>query len=370
MKLSEMFAQVRELRALGKAIAATAETEKRGLNTAEEKRLADLETQIKGYEDQIDAELRKPVNVPSIPEQRAEGDKLKGLKMRSVFEAMALDGLEARAMASGGAGTPKMVQDILDAVFETNPMRRIASVFTLPGDGIIPVPGSPSGTWGAEGATITPADITIAQVTLSAFNFNGGITVNDATLDDDFYNVSKMLSQAIGGYLGEQEGTAMFGAGAGADRPQGIFNGGTAVQTVGAAAVALADVITWLNSLATKWRMGEEKIILSPSVLAGILNLKDNTGRLELDSKSQAINGIPYVLTSLAPAWATATGTKLAALGNFKRAYAIGQRASDKGTIKTKIVPSATAFAQNVLFNERIDGRIVDAAAYNVLTVK
>lgn len=372
MKLTEMFLKQKELRALAAAVASGAEAEKRGLTALEEKRMADIETEIKSLDEAIEKELRSPVNTPNLPNQpQAENRSgIVKLTVRSVIEAMMLDSAEKRAMASGGAETPKFIEQILEAVFESNPMRQIASVFSIKGDDVVPVPGSPTGAWGAEGATINPADIPITPVAFSAFNFNGGVTVNDATMDDDFYDVSKMLSEAIGGYLGEQEATAMFGSGAGADRPQGLFNGGTAVETVGAGAVVLGDFINFINSLETKWRKGKEQLILSPTVLGAIINLKDNTGKIELDQTRQVINGAPYILTSLAPAYSAATGTKLAAFGNMKRAYGVAQRSVDKGTYRTKIVPSGTAFTQNVLFNERVDGRVIDSAAYKVWTVK
>jgi len=369
MKVTELFTAQKELRALGSEIAKVAETEKRGLNAMEEKRLSDIESQVKSLDTQIDAELRAPMNTPNIPENRAT-PKLEKLTLRSVIEAMTLSNPELRAMASGGAGTPKMIEEILDIVAESNPMRGLASVYTLPGDGAVPVPGTATVAWAAEGATITPADVTVTPVQLSAFTLHGGITVNDATMMDDFYNVSKLLSQAAGGAIGEAEATAMFGNGAGASSPQGLFNGGTIVQTTTTATVVLADILNFMQSLETKWRRGREKLILSPSVLAAIINLKDATMKLEVDTRAGTIQGVPYVLTSLAPAYATTTLTKLMAYGDFKRGYAIAQRASDQGTIQSKVVPSAVAFASNVLFMERIDGRIVDGAAYKVWQVK
>lgn len=368
----ELWTQRSEAAKLAAAVVAGAEKEKRGLSDPEIKQMADIESRIKTIDAQIEAELRSPVNLPRIPgapvgaEERAALSKL---TLRSVVEAMQFDG-EKRALASGAAGVPKIIESLLEFIAESNPMRRLATVYTIAGDGSVPIPGTPTGAWGAEGAVTTPTDVAVTPAQFSAFNFNGSVTVNDATLDDLFFDAMGMLTQAIGAYLGEVEGTAMLGAGAGADRPQGLFNSGTAVQTATTATVVIADFINFINSLETKWRKGNERLILSPTVLAAIINLKDNTGKIELDQTSQVINGIPFELTSLAPAYASTTGTKLAALGNMKRAYAVAQRASDKGTFKMKIVDLSTSFQKNVLFNERVDGRVVDSAAYKVWTVK
>ncbi len=378
MKITELFGQQKELRALGAEIAKIAETEKRGLNVQEEKRLSDIESQVKALDSQIDVELRTPANVPNLPasapESRSERPSM--ITLRQALDAMAgnmeLRGMiEKRAMASSVGGIPKFIEEILESVAESNPMRDLAEVYTFPGDASIPVPGLATAAFGAEGATITPADVSITNVALSVFNLQGGITINDALMEDDFFNIKKMIASAAGGKIGEVEGTAMLDTGAGGSQPQGLFNHAIDYLTAATGVFDKTDLNGFLNSVETKWlRRGNLKLILSPSVLARVIGLKDNTGWLEVDTKARTIQGIPYVLTSLAPANASTVNYKLMALGDFKRGYAIGQRTSDMGMIKTKIVPSATAFASNVLFNERIDGRIVDAAAFKVLAVK
>lgn len=379
MKLTKLIQEQKELRALAAAIASRAEEAKRGLNAEEEKRMSDLTSQISALDAQIDAEIRTtPTNLPPIPSQpeNREGGRPQLITLRQALDAMAgnmeLRGvIEKRAMASNIGGIPKFIEEILDAVAESNPMRDLAEVYTFPGDASIPVPGLATAAFGAEGATITPADVSVANVALSVFNLQGGITINDALMEDDFFNIKKMIAQAAGGKIGEVEGTAMLDTGAGASQPQGLFNHAIDYTTATTATFVKADLNGFLNSVETKWlRRGNLKLILSPSVLAQVINLKDNTGWLEVDTKAKTIQGIPYVLTSLAPAWATTVNYKVMALGDFKRGYAIGQRSSDMGAIKTKIVPSSTAFASNVLFNERIDGRIMDAAAIKVLAIK
>ena len=378
MKLTEMFAQAKELRALAKAIADNAEALKRGLNAEEEKRLSDITSQIKTLDDAIDKELRSPVNMPEIrnqPEIKPDG-KPAFISLRTFLDAMSGNRearalVETRALASNVAGIPKFVEEILEAVAEANPMRDLAEVYTFPGDATVPVPGLATAAFGAEGATITPADPSVTNVALSVFNLQGGITVNDATMEDDFFNIKKLIASSAGAKMGEVEGTAMLDTGAGGSQPQGLFNHAIDYTTATTATFAKADLNGFLNSVETKWlRRGNLKLILSPSVLAQVILLKDNTGWLEVDTKARTIQGVPYVLTSLAPAYAATVNYKIMALGDFKRGYAIGQRTSDQGAIKTKIVPSATAFASNVLFNERVDGRIVDAAAFKVLAIK
>jgi HK97 family phage major capsid protein len=379
MKLTKLIQEQKELRALAAAIASRAEEAKRGLNAEEEKRMSDLTSQISALDAQIDAEIRStPVNVPNIPSQpeARDGGRPQLITLRQALGAMAgnmeLRGMiEKRAMASSVGGIPKFIEEILDAVAEANPMRDLAEVYTFPGDASIPVPGLPTAAFGAEGATITPADASVTNVALSVFNLQGGITINDALMEDDFFNIKKMIAQGAGAKIGEVEGTSMLDTGAGASQPQGLFNHAIDMVTAATGVFDKNDLNTFINSVETKWlKRGNLKFLFSPGVLAKIIGLKDNTGWLEVDTKARTVQGIPYVLTSLAPGWAATVNYKIMALGDFKRGYAIGQRTSDMGAIKTKVVPSATAFASNVLFNERIDGRIVDPAAFKVLAIK
>lgn len=379
MNLTKLIQQQKELRALAAAIASRAEEAKRGLTADEEKRMSDLTSQIQALDVQIDAEIRAtPTNLPNIPAapENRGAEKPKFITLRQALDAMGGNmelraAIEQRAMASNVGGIPKFIEEILDAVAESNPMRDLAEVYTFPGEASIPVPGLASAAFGAEGAEITPADVSIAKVALSVFTLQGGITVNDALMEDDFFNIKKMIAQSAGGKIGEVEGAAMLDTGAGASQPQGLFNRAKTYTTATTGTLTVDDVLGFFGSVETKWRKrGNLKVILSPEVLAKIITLKDNTGRIEVDQKAGVIQGVPYVLTSLAPAWATTADYKIMALGDFKRAYAIGQRTSDMGAIRTKIVPLSNAFGSNVLFNERIDGRIVDAAAFKVLAIK
>jgi HK97 family phage major capsid protein len=105
---------------------------------------------------------------------------------------------------------------------------------------------------------------------------------------------------------------------------------------------------------------------MHPKTLTLIGNVVDNSkGALLMDRTNRTINGSEYVLTSLAPS--PSANTKIIAFGNFKRAYAIAQRG--EGVVSKK-VPSNVAFSENVLFAERVDGRIVDPNAFKVFALR
>jgi len=260
--------------------------------------------------------------------------------------------------------TPKEIKEILDVVAEQNIMRQLATVYTIAGDGVVPVPGLGTATWGADGSTITPADPTITPVTFGAYTLQGAFQVNDALMEDDFYSVAKMISQVVGGTLAENEGSAMI-SGDGTGKPQGIFTKTADTTTAGSGVVTANELVAFLDSLDTKYRTGDEVLLMNPKFLGVIGGLVDTSKKLELDRTTQRLNGIKYVLTSLAPA--PAANTNVLVFGNLKRGYAIAQRG---GGIAQKRVPASNAFVENILFAERVDGRIVDGNAFKVLKLK
>lgn len=261
--------------------------------------------------------------------------------------------------------TPKEIQQVLDVVAEQNPLRKYASVYNIAGDGVVPVPGLATASYGADGATLTPADPTITPVTLSGWNLQGVFAVTDALMNDDFYNVAKMISGVIGGTLGDGETAAMLGTGDGSAGPQGIFSKTADVTTGGSGALTAAEFLDFEAGLETKYRNGNEVMIMHPTTLSKIAGLADTSKKIDLDRTAKMINGVPYVTSSKCPAFAA--GASVIAFGDFKRGYAIANRGYG---VQVKRVPSATAFAENVLFGVKNDGKIVDSTAFHVLKIK
>jgi ATP-dependent Clp protease, protease subunit len=268
--------------------------------------------------------------------------------------------------ALGNSGyTPKEVGEIYDVMAEQNPMRQVANVVKFAGDGIISYAGIASASFGADGATLTPTDPTLGSVTVTGWNLQGVFTVTDALMNDDFYNVNKLITQSIGGAFAEGEVTAMLGTGDGTAGPQGIFNKTADVTTAVSATISAQEFLDFEASLETKWRDGNEVFILHPTTLAKIAGLADSSKKIELDRTAKTINGIKYIISSKAPAFAA--NTSVIALGNFKHGYVIADRGYG---VQVKRVDSATAFSQNVLFGVKVDGKIVNPSAFKILKAK
>lgn len=303
----------------------------------------------------IPADVMASIAKPSTVE-----DKLAKMSVRDALMTMTTSG-----------ATPKEVSQIFDLVYELNPFRKIATVFpAVQGDAIIPVPtGLGSGGYGAEGATITPADASLTNATFSPFPYYGGITVANDFLNSNWLNAKDWLAKVIAGTISEAETTAMLGSGAGASAPQGIFNKAIDLLTATTATLAVADVVGWINALETKYRNGNEVMIMSPSTFSAIYNLKDNTGKIDIRyvGSDVFLNGVRVIQSSLAPAYSTVANTKLIAYGRFDLGYGIVDRAD---SFKVLQVQNVNAFTSNVLFQVRHDGRALNTSAFKILAMK
>jgi len=272
-------------------------------------------------------------------------------------------------MTSSGV-TPTFVQEVISQVGEYNIMRDLAKVYTIKGNGTVPILSALAGAWGAEGATLTPGAPTLANKTFGAWDYDGVFAVSDDSLDDGFWNIERDFKETIAETIGEAEVTAMLGTGAGTDRPQGIFNKTADTTTAGSGALTQAEIVTFLDSLDTKYlKAGRAVAIMSPSTLSYIANLETATGVLKVDRVNKTINGVKYHVTSLAPAFAA--NTNVVAYGDFKRGYGIAQRdGGDKQQVKVKVVDATDSFNKNVFFKTRVDGKILDSSAFKVLKIK
>ena len=289
--------------------------------------------------------------------QPGSRDPLAGKKNREVFNALTTSGV-----------TPTLTQEVLDVIAENNIMRQLASIYTIKGNGIVPVPGVVSGAWASEGATLTPSDPGLTAVSFGAWDFQGVFGMSDDLMEDDFYNTKKLINQTVGGSIAEAEGTAMLGSGSGSDRPQGIFNKTADTTTGTSGAVSLSEAVGFFDSLDTKFQPNAVAI-MHPTVFTEIAKLQDAAGTLVVDRVNKTINGYKYILSSLAPTFGA--NKNVVAFGDFKRGYGIAQReAMNGGTFAVKTVPNALAMSTNVLFKARVDGKILDSTAFKVLKIK
>lgn len=262
--------------------------------------------------------------------------------------------------------TPSMTLEFMAILNRRNPMRDISRVITYEGSGKIQVSSGVTGAWGAEGATPSDGTPTYTPITLDAFNLNGYAKITDDALEQNWGNVKQSIYDDIAAYVANQEATAMFGTGAGSDRPQGIFNATATTTTAANTGFTADELVAFLDGLPTGL---ENKVaLMHPSVLTKIAALVDTSKKIDLDRAGQKINGIPYVSDDRCPSYATNTNVIVA--GDLKRGYAIGSRTFQGSAVKTKLVPSQTEMVTNILFNFKSDGRIVDSSAFKVLKIK
>jgi len=259
---------------------------------------------------------------------------------------------------------PKEIKEILDVVAEENVMRSLATVYQISGDGVVPVPTLSAATWGTEGTTITANEPSMVGIAFSANPLQGKFTVTDAMLEDNFVNVAKLIRQAVGATLGEGE-LVGFLSGTGTGQPQGIFTKTADITTATSGTLTANELVAFLDSLETKYRKGNEVLLMHPSTLGFIRGLVDTSKKLDLNSADRNLNGIRYVITSKAPAFAA--NTNVIVYGDLKRGYGIADRGN--GLVQ-KLVPGSDALTSTLMYAERVDGKIIDASAFKVLKIK
>lgn len=263
--------------------------------------------------------------------------------------------------------TPSMTEEFLAVLNKGNPLRALSKVITIDGSGKIQVSGGVSGAWGAEGATPSDGTPSYTPITLDAFDFNGRAVVSDEQMEMDWGNFKATLYEDIANYITNNEATAMLGAGAGSDRPQGIFNATATTTTAANTGFTAAELIAFLDGIPTG--LSDVVAFMSPSTLSKIAALTDATKQIDLDRINKTVNGVKYISDDRCPAWGA--NTKVIAVANWKRSYYVGVRRNRVGSlVRVKEVPGSTEMVTNVLFNYKCDGRLVDTTNLKVLAIK
>ncbi len=219
-----------------------------------------------------------------------------------------------------------------------------------------------------ENAAYTASDPTVAQVILSAYKYTLKTAVSEELLADAVFPVDAMLARATGLAFGAAEEKDML-VGDGSSKITGIFNK-TADKTVaGTTAITTDELLEVLFSLAQHYQDGAHWF-MNPSTALLIAKLKESvttsgTTPYWWTNASQGtpaqLLGFPVILnTNIAAATA---GLKALAFGN-PQMYTLGER----GPMVAKRL-QLTEYGDTFAFNQRIDGKPLDAAAFQVVAM-
>ncbi|NCC16800.1 MAG: phage major capsid protein [Clostridia bacterium] len=343
-----------------------------------EQEITDLGKEISRLErqEQLEAELSKPVNTPltSKPYMGKEPEKKTGRASDEYRNAM-LDAfrsnfkrvnnvLQEGVDADGGYLVPEEYdRRLIDTLSEENIMRRLATTITTRGEHKINIAATkPAAAWIEEGGALSFGDATFSQILLDAHKLHVAIKVTEELLYDNVFNLEGYILEQFGKALANAEEDSFLN-GDGAGKPLGLFaatGGGTIANTL-TAAIKSDDVISLVYALKRPYRKNAA-FIINDQNLAVLRKLKDNNGAYIWQPSYQVgepdrLLGYPVHTSAYAPLDAIA-------FGDYSY-YNIGDRGSRSFSELREL------FAGNGMIGyvakERVDGKLILPEAVQIL---
>jgi HK97 family phage major capsid protein len=179
--------------------------------------------------------------------------------------------------------------------------------------------------WVAESASVTPSDETITQASLSSFKATTKIIVSEELLTDSGVDLDAYLASELGGRIGALA-EAGYINGSGSGQPLGITNAGYTTVTAATGSTTNftpADLAAAYKALpAAYW--SSATWLLNPDLFANLATRLDTANALVFQSlqfSPPSLLGLPVAIAADLPA--PAANAKSAAIGDWRRAYAV-----------------------------------------------
>ena len=331
-------------------------------------------------QEQLEAELNKPVNTPLTSKPSANGkeqEKKIGRASDEYRKAM-LDAfrsnfkrvnnvLQEGVDADGGYLVPNEYDHrLIDTLTEENIMRSLATTITTSGEHKINIAATkPAAAWIEEGGALTFGDATFSQILLDAHKLHVAIKVTEELLYDNAFNLENYILDQFGKALANAEEDAFLN-GDGTGKPLGLFaatGGGTIAQTL-TAAIKSDDMLDLVYALKRPYRKSAS-FIMNDQTLSSLRKLKDNNGAYIWQPSYQA--GEPDRLLGYAVHTSAYAPTDALSFGDYSY-YNIGDRGSRSFSELREL------FAGNGMVGyvakERVDGKLILPEAVQILKLK
>lgn len=350
--------------------------------TKMEQDINDLGKEIARMErqEQMEAELNKPVNTPLTSKPSANGkepEKKTGRAsdeyrkamveaFRSNFKRVS-NVLQEGVDADGGYLVPEEYDHrLIDTLSEENIMRSLATTITTSGEHKINIAATkPAAAWIEEGGALTFGDATFSQILLDAHKLHVAIKVTEELLYDNAFNLENYILTQFGKALANAEEDAFLN-GDGTGKPLGLFaatGGGTIAQTF-TAAIKSDDVLDLVYALKRPYRKSAS-FIMNDQTLSSLRKLKDNNGAYIWQPSYQA--GEPDRLLGYAVHTSAYAPTDAISFGDYSY-YNIGDRGIRSFSELREL------FAGNGMIGyvakERVDGKLILTEAVQVMKLK
>ena len=332
-------------------------------------------------QEQMEAELNKPVNTPLTSKPgmaKMDGEEKKKGKASNEYKDAMLAALRSNFKrvnnvlqegvdTDGGYLVPEEYDSrMIDVLKEENIMRRLGHIITTSGEHKINIAATkPAASWIEEGGALTFGDATFAQILLDAHKLHVAIKVTEELLYDSAFNLEKYIIEQFGKALANAEEDAFLN-GDGVGKPLGLFaetGGGTVADTL-TGAIKSDDIIGLVYALKRPYRKNAS-FIINDKNLAVLRKLKDNNGAYIWQPSYQA--GEPDRLLGYAVHTSAYAPEDAIAFGDYSY-YNIGDRGS------RSFAELRELFAGNGMIGyvakERVDGKLILPEAVQILKLK
>jgi len=332
-------------------------------------------------QEQMEAELNKPVNTPLTSKPgmaKMDGEEKKTGKASNEYKDAMLAALRSNFKrvnnvlqegvdTDGGYLVPEEYDSrMIDVLKEENIMRRLGHIITTSGEHKINIAATkPAASWIEEGGALTFGDATFAQILLDAHKLHVAIKVTEELLYDSAFNLEKYIIEQFGKALANAEEDAFLN-GDGVGKPLGLFaetGGGTVADTL-TGAIKSDDIIGLVYALKRPYRKNAS-FIINDKNLAVLRKLKDNNGAYIWQPSYQA--GEPDRLLGYAVHTSAYAPEDAIAFGDYSY-YNIGDRGS------RSFAELRELFAGNGMIGyvakERVDGKLILPEAVQILKLK
>ncbi len=329
-----------------------------------------LSNEIKRLErqEQIEAELSKPVNTPltTKPMVSKAEDKKTGIAsneykkamieaFRSNFKAVS-NVLREGSDTDGGYLVPdEYDRRMIDVLSEENIMRKLGHIITTSGPHKINIAASkPAALWIEEGGQLSFGEAKFDQTLLDAHKLHVAIKVTEELLYDSAFPLESYLIEQFSKALANAEEDAFLN-GDGVGKPLGLFaeKGGGNIANTLTTALKSDDLLDLIHDLKRPYRKNAS-FIINDKNLADIRKLKDNNGAYLWQPSYQS--GEPDRLLGYAVHTSAFVPEDKIAFGDYNY-YNIGDRGHRSFAELRELFAGNGMVA--FLAKERVDGKLI-----------